>query len=84
MKRYSIHTEDKNEKWIKELLSIGFDGFTLIKGRGFWKGVEEKSLEIIIYTDNTYLVKAMADRIKHTNKQDAVLVTETNCKIELR
>lgn len=83
MKRYSIHTENKNENWIKELLAIGFDGFTLVKGQGFWKGAEEKSLEIIIYTDNTYLIKAIAEKIKHHNKQDAVLIAETDCKIEL-
>lgn len=83
MKRFSIHTENKNEAWIKELLSIGFDGFTIIKGHGFWKGIEEKSLEIIIYTDNTYLVKAIAEKIKNHNKQDAILIAETEVTINL-
>lgn len=83
MKRYSIHTENKNENWIKELLAIGFDGFTLVKGRGFWKGTEEKSLEIVIYTDNIYLIKTIAEKIKHHNKQNAVLITETECRLEL-
>lgn len=83
MKRFSIHTENKNEKWIENLLSIGFDGFTVVKAAGFWKGQKEKALEIVIYTANTELVRAMADRIKHHNKQEAVLITETDCKIEL-
>lgn len=83
MKRYAIHTEDKNEKWIENLLSIGFDGFTVVKAAGFWKGQKEKSLEIIIYTDNTLLIRAMAERIKHHNKQEAVLITETDCTLEL-
>lgn len=83
MKRYAIHTENKNEKWIEQLLSIGFDGFTIVKGAGFWKGEKEKSLEIIIYTDNALLIKGMADAIKRHNKQEAVLVTETDCRIEL-
>lgn len=83
MKRFVIHTENKNEKWIENLLSIGFDGFTVVNCRGFWKGAAEKSLEIIIYTANTELVRAMAERIKHHNKQEAVLITETDCKLEL-
>lgn len=83
MKRYDIHTEDKNESWIKELLSIGFDGFTVVKGTGCWKGQEEKALDIIIYTSNPNLVRAMAERIRIHNNQEAVLVTETNCKIDL-
>ena len=83
MKRYDIHTENKNEAWIKNLLSIGFDGFTIVKGAGFWKGDEEKTLDIVIYTDNPILIGAMAERIKHHNKQEAVLVVETECELKL-
>lgn len=83
MKRYDIHTENKNETWIKNLLSIGFDGFTIVKGAGFWKGEEEKALDIVIYTDNPILIGAMADAIKHHNKQEAVLVVETDCTLKL-
>lgn len=83
MKRYDIHTENKNEPWIKNLLSIGFDGFLIVKGAGFWKGREEKALDIVIYTDNAVLIGAMAEAIKHHNKQDAVLVVETDCTLRL-
>lgn len=83
MKRYTIHTENKDEQWVKNLLSIGFDGFTVVKALGYWKGKEEQSLEIIIYTDNAELIKAMAQRIKHHNSQDAVLISETECKLQL-
>lgn len=83
MKRYSIHTEAKDAKWIKELLSIGFDGYTIIRADGYWKGIKEKALEIVIYTDNAVLVRAMAQRIKYHNSQESVLVTETDCRLEL-
>lgn len=83
MKCYRIYTENKDKGWIEELLSIGFYGFTVVKACGYWQGQEEKSLEIIIYTDNTQLVQAMAEKIKHHNKQDAVLIAETECKIQL-
>lgn len=83
MKRFTIHTENKDQEWIEQLLSIGFDGFTIVNTNGHWKGANEKSLEIILYTSNTELVKAMAEKIKHHNKQDAVLIAKTDCKIEL-
>lgn len=82
LKRYSIHTEDKSAKWIENLLSVGFDGYTIIKADGYWKGTREKSLEIIIYTGNTELIRAIAQQIKHHNKQEAVMITATNCTIE--
>lgn len=81
LKRFTIYTEDKDAKWIENLLSIGFDGFTVIKAAGYFEGIKEKSLEIVIYTSNTMLIRAMAERIKHHNKQKAVLITEENCKV---
>lgn len=83
MKRYSIHTQNKDAKWIERLLSFGFDGYTIVKADGFWKGAREKSLEIIIYTSNTRLIRQIAEQIKHHNKQEAVFIAETECKIEL-
>ena len=83
MKRFVIHTENKDQEWIEQILSIGFDGFTVVNTNGYWKGKQEKSLEIILYTSNTELVRAMAERIKHHNKQDAVLIAETECRLEL-
>lgn len=83
MKCYRIYTENKDKNWIEELLSIGFDGFTIIKTDGYWKRTHESGLEIVIYTANTNLIRAMADRIKHHNSQEAVLVTETECEIQL-
>ena len=81
---FRIYTEDKNyERIILPLLSVSFDGFSVYKGIGYWQGQKEKSLLIEIYTNNQNIIKAIAERIKHHNKQEAVLVTETECKIEL-
>lgn len=83
MKRFRIYTEDKNREKIEELLSIAFDGFTVIKTKGFWKGTPENALLIEIYTENAELIKALAGAIKKNNKQEAVLVTSADVDFEL-
>lgn len=83
MKSFKIYTERLNEDKIKELLSISFDGFTIIHTKGCWKGTEENSLIIEILTENETLIKAIAQKIKHQNKQEAVLVTAHNVDCQL-
>lgn len=80
MKSFKIYTENKNEDYIKELLNVAFDGFTVIHTKGFWKGQEEDALCIEIFTDNATLIKAISKKIKHYNNQDAILITESEVK----
>jgi TusA-related sulfurtransferase len=83
MKSFKIYTENLNENKIKELLSISFDGFTIIHTKGTWKRIEENAIIIEILTDNETLVKAIAKVIKGFNKQEAVLVTSHAVDCEL-
>lgn len=83
MKVFRIYTENKNPERLKELISICFDGFTVIKTKGFWKGVPENALLIEIYTENVELIRALASAIKKNNKQEAVLVTSTDVDFQL-
>lgn len=83
MKCFRIYTENKNPDKINEILSLGFDGFTVIRTKGFWKGVPENALLIEIYTDNEKLVKALAEAIKKNNKQEAILVTSADVDFNL-
>lgn len=82
-KSFKIYTELMNEDKINELLSISFDGFTVIHTKGNWKGVKENSIIIEIITKNETLVRAIAQAIKTFNKQQAVLVTCQNVDCEL-
>lgn len=82
-KSFKIYTERLNEEKIKELLSISFDGFTIIHTKGFWKGASEDSVIVEIITKNATLVKAIAEQIKKFNKQEAVLVTSQAVDCEL-
>jgi hypothetical protein len=79
-------TEEKNIAGIKRLCSAYFDGYTLYKGLGLWKGQEEPSLTIevaflpqterpeddkIEFHKNVY---RLARDIKEANAQQAVLI----------
>jgi TusA-related sulfurtransferase len=55
----------------------------VFRGEGYWQGQAEKSLLLEVYTNNKKLIRSIAERIKEHNQQQAVLVTETKCKIEL-
>lgn len=83
MKLFKIYTEDKNREQIEEILSIGFDGFTVIRAKGFYEGASENALVIEIYTDNAELVRALASTIRRRNKQDSVLVAAFDVDAEL-
>lgn len=83
MKRFRIYTEDKNRAKIEELLSIAFDGFTVIRTKGFWKGASENAVIIEIFTKNAELVRALCGAIKRCNKQEAVGLTVEAVDFEL-
>ena len=53
MRLFRIYTENKNyDSIIKPILEMTFDGFTVFRGEGNWKGTGEQSLLIEIYTKN--------------------------------
>ncbi len=76
---YRIFTENKNHKAIEKIIAKYFEGFTLLKGNGFWRLQKENSLIIEIVTDDTdKLINDLAKEIKEANKQQAVLVQKIN------
>lgn len=83
MKCFRIYTEDKNQSRIKELINIGFDGFTVIRAAGYYKGVPEKAIIIEIYTENETLIRELAKVIKKRNKQESVLVARFDADFSL-
>jgi hypothetical protein len=78
MKVYRIYTENKNLGAIKKNLSKTFEGYTIIKTSGIWKGKEEESIIIEIVSSNPNelsYIQAFAETIKRFNQQDSVLIT---------
>jgi len=84
MIKYNIYTENKQLKWIEHVLNEFFEGFTIYKAIGFYKGIKEKSLVIeIVIPDNEFRwrelqIKTLIKMLKGYNKQDSVLVTKTH------
>jgi len=82
MLKYTIHTENKNLRGIKDILNnhLGYVGYTLNECKGAWKGKAEKSLKIEVLADHDLNVpiNSIAEQIRDRNKQDLVLVTVEN------
>ncbi len=83
MKRFRIYTQNKNLEVVQKLTSIYFDGFTVIRTTGFWKGAPEDAIIVEIYTKNETLVRALAEAIKKKNEQEAVGLTIEPVDFEL-
>ena len=80
MKCYRIYTERKNLRWVCNMISEYFGGFTIYKTRGYWNAKPEKSVIIEIITDEIaarYKIGQIVLKIRGYNKQDAVLVVES-------
>lgn len=74
MTKYEIYTEDKNLKKIESILSNYFLGFTIQKTIGQWRGIIEKGLLIIIFSNEFDKIKRVAKTIKLNNNQECVLI----------
>ena len=76
----------ENRNAVLELTSLHFDGFTLLYGRGYWKGTPEETLIIEVSNDKFddeevffLRVRSLAGQIKKVNHQEAVLIQRIEC-----
>ena len=87
MRTFFIYTEDKNRSQIEAMLSEQFDGFTLLFGQGFWRGLREvyreNSLIVVLLTNDARKVKGVAEEIKKLNNQESVLVASWKTEMEM-
>ena len=80
---YRIYTEDVCEATTQKIIratSAHFDGFTVLKGLGYWRGAQENSLIIEIAGDQSdhAEILLLAQEIKLIGKQQSVLVVKLN------
>jgi hypothetical protein len=79
---YRIYTQDclrHGEGVKKAMKAAGIDGFTILRGLGYWKGEEEFSMVVEVIGPERPTkgkVKRAAELIKTWNNQKEVLVTE--------
>lgn len=79
MIKYSLYTEDKGN--LGKLVSKYFDSFTIVPVVGFWKGKDEKSVIIEVFTNMVGLfptIKLLGEEIKKENNQESVLLSVQN------
>jgi hypothetical protein len=57
----------------------GFQGFSIAKQTGFWNGNPEDSVEIKIICDDLSKIKACAQQLRGTFRQESILVTAQGC-----
>lgn len=77
MTRYTIYTENKNREELENLLAQYLSSFTILAGKGVYRGQAEPCLVITyIGADGVKgLFESIARDIKQVNEQDSVLVT---------
>lgn len=81
---YRLHTQNKRKKWICQLVSEHFAGFTIVEQAGYWKGKKEHSLCIEIVSDRPsdgVHVNKICRAICAYNNQDCVLVQKIDCEV---
>ena len=76
MYKYEILTENKNRDKIIAEASKFFDGFSITEMIGFWKGIQEKSLNITVIglSDERVKIQHLADAIQFFNNQESVMI----------
>jgi len=70
--------DGKDYETINKIVRLrGFTGSTVLKGTGFWNGREEDSVQIIILAEDYSKVKACANQLRGSFKQQAIMVAIT-------
>ncbi len=62
---------------VHSVLKRYFRGYTIQKSIGFWEGLQEESIEIIVFVDNllTKKLEACVDELKHVLQQEKIIYT---------
>lgn len=67
--------DEKDYTNINKIVRLrGFSGSTVLKGTGFWNGREEDSVQVIILADDYAKVKACANQLRGSFKQQAIML----------
>lgn len=84
MKLFRICTENTNRAAVEQLAKEYFDAFTLIDGKGFWRGIPESALVIEVMLEASYAgrVRRFAEKLRALNDQECVLVQTIELEAE--
>jgi len=85
MKLYRILTEAKNATAVEKLVGSYFPGYSILYQDGFWNGAKERSMVIEVMTVEAdyFMVRQIAEQIKISNEQEAVLIQIIDVESEM-
>ncbi len=86
MIKFEILTEDKptTELLVRKIIVEHFDGFSITKQSGYWRGTPENSICITIITNanDHNEIRDIARQIKALNLQESVYIVRTQVGLE--
>lgn len=74
-----VFTDDEVERGIQAYCEkIGIDGYTLVESMGFYKGVKEKTTQLVIIGDNDELIERLTKHLAWFFGQECIMLTVSN------
>jgi len=70
----------KVRKWADAVFP---EGYTLLRGEGYYNGIRENSLIINVLSNYDSYVKEQLKKLKHELKQEAILVVKSSVDFEI-
>jgi len=71
-------------KKIREWANATFpEGYTLVRGEGFYRGVTEDSILLYVLSDYDAPLRDRLERLKRELKQDSILVVRSGVHVEV-
>jgi len=71
---------DKVRKWANETFP---DGYTLVKGEGYYNGVSEDSILLYAFLNYDVALKDPLERLKRELRQESILVVKSQAEYEV-
>jgi len=70
----------KITRWADENLR---DGYTILRGRGYYKGMDEESVLINVLSPLDIQLRGAVERLKQELNQEAILVVRSHVELEM-
>ena len=59
------------------------DGYTLMRGKGYYRGISEDSLVVNVLSDCDLPLRDQLDWLKHSLCQEAILLVKSDVELEI-
>lgn len=71
---------DKIKKWANTAFP---DGYTLVKGKGYYNGLSEDSILLHAFLDYDPALKCQLEKLKRELRQDSILLVKSTVDVEM-